>query len=167
MIIQKELSDISLHITEPEYRQRPELSYSTLSTYETLGFTGLDHLFDKKESPSLTLGSVVDSMLTGGMDEFENLYTVLDLNITDSGAAICKTLAGQHLPFGSFHTCNDKNKRYSCSAVCMPVSCMEFFHHDALCEQGRQYEAYRTSFRSTTGGTLITYGRKYSKSKRR
>jgi hypothetical protein len=102
MEILKELSDISLHITEPEYRQRPELSYSTLSTYQTLGFTGLDHLFDKKESPSLTLGSVCDSILTGGEDEFRSLYTVLDINVTDSGIDICKNLINQCLPFDTF-----------------------------------------------------------------
>jgi hypothetical protein len=102
MEILKELSDISLHITEPEYRQRPELSYSTLSTYETLGFTGLDHLFDKKESPSLTLGSVVDTILTGGEEEFKSLYTVLDINVTDSGIDICKNLVNQCLPFETF-----------------------------------------------------------------
>lgn len=100
--IQKELSQIALDITEPEYRQRPELSYSTLSTYETVGFTGLDHLFDRKESPSLTLGSVVDTMLTGGEDEFRSLYTVLDINVTDSGIDICKSLISQNLPFDNF-----------------------------------------------------------------
>ena len=79
MEIVKELSAISLPISEPEYRQMPELSYSTLSTYETLGFNGLDHLFDKKESPSLTLGSCVDSILTGGEEEFRSLYYVADI----------------------------------------------------------------------------------------
>ena len=79
MEIQKELSQIALDISEPEYRQMPELSYSTLSTYETLGFSGLDHLFDKKESPSLLLGSCVDSILTGGEDEFNRLYVVADI----------------------------------------------------------------------------------------
>lgn len=77
-MIEKELSEISLQITEPEYRQMPELSYSTLSNYESLGFSGLDHLFDKKESPSLLLGSIVDTCLTGGEDEFNSLYFVAD-----------------------------------------------------------------------------------------
>ena len=102
MEIQKELSSIALDITEPEYRQRPELSYSTLSTYEKTGFDGLDHLFDKKESPSLLLGSVVDTILTGGEDEFNSLYTVLDMNITDSGMDICKQLINMCLPFDTF-----------------------------------------------------------------
>ena len=79
MEILKELSAISLPITEPEYRQMPELSYSNLSTYESLGYNGLDHLFDKKESLSLTLGSAVDAIITGGEDEFNNLFLVADI----------------------------------------------------------------------------------------
>lgn len=79
MEIIKELSEISLHITEPEYRERPELSYSTLATYEKTGYNGLDHLFDKKESPSLLLGSIVDCCLTGGEDEFNSLFFVADI----------------------------------------------------------------------------------------
>ena len=102
MEIPKELSDISLNITEPEYRQRPELSYSTLSRYESLGFNGLDHLFDKLDTPSLTHGSIVDTLLTGGMDEFNELYTVLDINISDSGIDICKKLCS--LYGGCHHT---------------------------------------------------------------
>jgi len=102
MEIIKELSDISLRISEPEYRQRPELSYSTLSTYETLGFNGLDHLFDRKESPSLLLGSCVDSILTGGEDEFYNLYSVMDINITEGGMNTINQLLSMNLPFDTF-----------------------------------------------------------------
>lgn len=93
---QIELSDIAEKWTEPEYRQRPELSYSTLSTYESLGFDGLDHLFDKKESPSLTFGSVVDTLLTGGIEEFNNTFVVMNININDTGIAICKSLVAQY-----------------------------------------------------------------------
>lgn len=78
MEIVKELSSISLPITEPEYRQMPELSYSTLSTYETLGYNGLEHLFDKKESTSLTEGSMVDCLITGSIEEFEEQFYVAD-----------------------------------------------------------------------------------------
>lgn len=78
MEILKELSKIALNITEPEYRALPELSYSTLSTFESIGFNGLDHLFDRKESPSLTFGSCCDAILTGGEDEFNKLFFVAD-----------------------------------------------------------------------------------------
>ena len=79
MEIVKELKDISLDITEPEYRAMPELSYSNLSDYETLGYNGLDKLFDKKESPSLSFGSCCDAILTGGEDEFNKLFYVADI----------------------------------------------------------------------------------------
>ena len=83
MLIERELSEIAEKWTEPEYRARPELSYSTLSTYESLGYNGLDHLFDKKESSSLTLGSAVDAIITGGEDEFNRLFHVADINVSD------------------------------------------------------------------------------------
>lgn len=76
--IQKELKDISWQVPESVYREDPALSYSTLSTYESLGFNGLDHLFDKKETPSLTFGSMVDCYLTAGEQEFNDTYFVAD-----------------------------------------------------------------------------------------
>lgn len=102
MEITKELKDISLPITEPEYRQRPELSYSTLSRYESLGFDGLDHLFDKVESPSLLFGSCVDCITTDGMNAFNEQYTVLDINVTDGGKDVCKKLMELYPHFDVF-----------------------------------------------------------------
>ena len=90
--IEKELKDIAWNVSEETYRQDPALSYSTLSTYDKSGFNGLDHLFDKKESPSLTFGSVVDSILTGGEDEFHARFLVLDVSLTDGGKDVCNQL---------------------------------------------------------------------------
>ena len=103
MNITKELYDISWQVDEPTYRADPALSYSTLSTYEYLGFNGLDNLFDKKDTPSLTLGSVVDTIITGGTDEFNRLYAVIDINLTDGGMDTCKQLLSMHLPFNDFN----------------------------------------------------------------
>ena len=102
MEIVKELSEIAWNVPEKVYREDPALSYSTLATYERSGYDGLDHLFDRKESPSLLLGSLVDTALTGGEDEFNSLYTILDINVTDSGIDICKALLNQCLPFDTF-----------------------------------------------------------------
>ena len=101
--IEKELPDISWQVDEPVYRADPALSYSTLSTYEKTGFDGLAHLFDKKESPSLLLGSVVDTILTDGMDEFNRKFLVLDVNVTDGGIDVCRQLLsiGVHQPFNT------------------------------------------------------------------
>jgi len=92
-MLTKELKDIALPITEPEYRADPALSYSTLATYERGGFYAIKTLAEKKESTSLLLGSVVDCILTDGEDVFNDRFAVLDYNITDGGANVCKALA--------------------------------------------------------------------------
>lgn len=102
MDIVKELSSISLQIDEPTYRAMPELSYSTLSTYEKLGFDGLEHLFDKVDTPSLTFGSVVDSILTGGMEEFRERFLVVDFKVTDGGIDTVNKLLSMQLPYQKF-----------------------------------------------------------------
>lgn len=100
--MEKELKDISWLVPEDVYRADSALSYSTLSTFEKSGFDGLDHLFDKQESPSLLFGSVVDSLLTGGASEFNSRFIVRDINITESGIATCKALADMPSPYVSF-----------------------------------------------------------------
>lgn len=102
MLIQRELSELSWQVSEEVYRADPALSYSTLSTYESVGFNGLDHLFDRKESPSLTLGSCVDALITGGEDEFNARFAVIDVNITEGGMSTITQLLSMNLPFDTF-----------------------------------------------------------------
>lgn len=102
VIILKELPSISWQVDEPTYRKDPALSQSTLSTYERAGFDGLDHLFDHKETPSLTFGSAVDAILTGGSEEFNSRFLVLNINITDSGKDVINKLISMNLPYDSF-----------------------------------------------------------------
>jgi hypothetical protein len=105
MEIVKELSQIALDITEPQYREMPELSYSTLATYEKTGFNGLDHLFDKKESPSLTFGSAVDACLTGGEDEFYSLFYVADIpSIGDKEKLVADYLFMNYSQYGTMES---------------------------------------------------------------
>ena len=75
---EKSLKDISWQVPEEVYREDPALSYSALSTYERGGFNCLESLYDKKESPSLTFGSAVDALITGGQDEFNSKFIVAD-----------------------------------------------------------------------------------------
>lgn len=74
----KSLKDISWDVTEDQYRADSALSYSTLSRFNREGFDNLAHLFDKIESPSLLFGSVVDTLLTGTKEEFEERFFVAD-----------------------------------------------------------------------------------------
>ena len=81
----KNLYDISWQVTEPEYREDPALSYSTLAKFAREGFNKLDTLFDKVESPSLTFGGAVDALITGGQEEFDKNFMVADFEVpTDS-----------------------------------------------------------------------------------
>lgn len=70
---------ISWDVPESVYRSDPAYSYSTLAKFHREGFAGLDTLFDKVSTPSLTFGSVVDSLLTGGKAEFKDRFLVADV----------------------------------------------------------------------------------------
>lgn len=90
----KSLRDISWQVTESEYRKDPALSYSTLARYEREGFGSLEKLYDKVESPSLVFGSVVDTLMTGTPEEFDENFLVaqLDNSISDALVLITKRL---------------------------------------------------------------------------
>lgn len=78
----KSLYDISWQVDEPAYRADPALSYSTLAKYEREGFNNLDKLFDRIDTPSLTFGSAVDSIITGSQEEFDERFIVADFPST-------------------------------------------------------------------------------------
>lgn len=90
----KSLRDISWQVTEDIYRKDPALSYSTLARYEREGFNNLSTLFDRIESPSLTFGSIVDTLITGTEEEFNERFMVAQLEnpISDTLVTITNKL---------------------------------------------------------------------------
>ena len=99
--VNKSLKDLSWQVSEEEYRADPALSYSTLAKYEREGFNNLERLFDKINTPSLTFGSAVDSIITGGQEEFDERFMVAEFPSTpDSIIKIVKAL------FQSFSSSN-------------------------------------------------------------
>lgn len=93
----KSLKEISWDVSEEVYRADPALSYSTLAKFERTGFNELGHLFDKVSTPSLTFGSAVDSIITGGDEEFNNRFMVAEFPSTpDSIISIVKKLFELH-----------------------------------------------------------------------
>lgn len=91
--MRKSLKDISWQVPETEYRQDEAFSYSTLARFSREGFEKLDKLYDKLETPSLLFGSVVDTLLTGSLEEFEENFLVADLpELSDQLKNITKTL---------------------------------------------------------------------------
>lgn len=89
----KSLKEISWQVTEPEYRADDALSYSTLAKFAREGFDKLGSLFDKVETPSLTFGSAVDALITGGQEEFDKNFLVANFPaIKDSVEKVVKSL---------------------------------------------------------------------------
>ena len=73
------LYDISWKVDEPTYRADPALSYSTLAKYEREGrFNALSTLSEHIDTPSLTFGSMVDTLITGSEEEFQQQFIVVD-----------------------------------------------------------------------------------------
>lgn len=84
----KSLKEIALPIDEPTYRKMPELSYSMISRFQSVGFNR-DKLQESISSPSLTFGSAVDALITGGKEEFDNSFMVIDLPSIPESASNC------------------------------------------------------------------------------
>ena len=97
----KSFKDISWNVDEATYREDTALSYSTLARFEREGFNNLDKLFDKIETSSLTFGSAVDSIITGGKEEFDSRFLVAEFPpIPDSIIKVVKLLFSE---FGVTH----------------------------------------------------------------
>ena len=86
--MRKSLRDISLPITEQQYREDGAIHYSNLSDYCKGGFHCIERLGEKKESPSLQFGSIVDTLITGSPEEFETQYLVNDVSVDASDTLI-------------------------------------------------------------------------------
>lgn len=90
---EKSLKEISWQVPEETYRDDPSLSYSTLATFERSGFNGLPTLFDRKETASLTFGSAVDALITGGQQEFDAKFMIAEFpSLSDKALKIVKDL---------------------------------------------------------------------------
>ena len=84
----KSLKEIALQIDEPTYRKMPELSYSIISRFQSVGFD-IEKLQESLSSPSLVFGSAVDAIITGGQEEFDRNFMVVDLPNIPESASTC------------------------------------------------------------------------------
>lgn len=90
------LKEASLNLTEEEYRDLPELSYSSLSTFDREGYKCLATLFEPFSTPSLTFGSMVDCLITQP-EEFPKRYLVADIpSLSETMQAVAGYLLEEH-----------------------------------------------------------------------
>lgn len=77
--------DITWDVDEETYRADPSFHYSMLSRYAKEGFKCIKNIRDFSEkTPSLIFGSVVDCLITGGENEFNKRFYILDYKISDT-----------------------------------------------------------------------------------
>lgn len=99
---EKSLYDISWQVPEDEYRADEAYSYSTLAKFHREGFSKIDTLFESTSSPSLTFGSMVDTLLTDGKEAFDNRFFVASFPaVSSSIMEIVKSIA---IDLGSEYT---------------------------------------------------------------
>lgn len=114
----KSLKDISWQVPESVYRADDALSYSTLARFDREGFEKLDTLFDKLDTPSLLLGSLVDTLVTDGQEEYDNKYLVAEFpNAPDSIIQIVKTVFTNCSD--NFNSLEEVDDRYIMNAIDM------------------------------------------------
>ena len=89
MMNKKSLKEISWKVSEAKYRQDKSYSYSLLARYNNLGFSKIKDLFQEISSASLSFGSMVDTLLTEGIDKYNELYIPKDFDgVGDKTASI-------------------------------------------------------------------------------
>ena len=84
----KSLKEIALQIDEPTYRKMPELSYSIISRFQSVGFD-IEKLQERLSSQSFVFGSAIDAIITGGQEEFDRNFMVVDLPNLPETASNC------------------------------------------------------------------------------
>lgn len=77
MVTFKSIKNLSVNITEDEYRKMNAMHYSMLSRFIEGGFESIDHLDDPLSTPSLTFGKMVDLMISN-RSAFNDVYAIIE-----------------------------------------------------------------------------------------
>lgn len=95
----------NIPITESEYRQYPAFSYSLLSKFKKKGFAGLQSVFteETESTPSLLLGSIVDTLLTEGESAYNLKFCVGDSS-TEVSDTTQKAVSMLYTQFGTTYS---------------------------------------------------------------
>lgn len=156
-MIEKSFKSIFWDISEPEYRQDPALSQSSISAYEKGGFESIATLFEHKESAAFSFGSAVDCYITDGEKAFADKYFISDLpKMSPTAEPIVKEIYAQF--------CNSYTNIYNIpESELMPILSQAGYKGntnwgtkakcDAIRKDGAQY--YQTMFMAK-GKTILS-----------
>lgn len=88
----KTLEQLAWNVDEKTYRADKALSYSTIARFAKEGFHKLDSLFEPISTSSTVFGSIVDTLITGTQEEFENNFLISNLTLDDDTATIVRNI---------------------------------------------------------------------------
>jgi hypothetical protein len=113
----KSFSELSLNITEKEYRDLSYLSYSAIAKYEKGGFQVIPHLYDKQESDALLFGSVVDSLITEGPEGFSKKFAVAEFTLPSDTMMQIADILGERSSAETFDGVEDSDILAVCAEL--------------------------------------------------
>lgn len=87
-----DITKYSFNVSEEEYRNDPALSYSMIARYAREGFSCIPYLRERQESQSLTLGSMLDCLVTEGFEAYCNRYVATKFNQDNKSYIVLKNL---------------------------------------------------------------------------
>ena len=112
------IEDLTLKISESDYRKYPAYSQSLLGSYLRLGFDNIHKLEEPLVGSFLDYGSVVDVLLTGTKEEFDKQFIVLNMPELSSGLfKVCEYLLANYPNTKVFSEFTDMELSKACIAV--------------------------------------------------
>ena len=86
------IKDLFWDVPEVTYRQDTAISYSDISQYMQMGNGIVNHFREKKSSYGLSLGTVLDCLVTEGIQVFSEKYLLTDFNPENKGEQLVESI---------------------------------------------------------------------------
>lgn len=87
-----QFSDLFWKTDELTYRSDSAISYSDISQYMQMGKDIVNHFREKKSSYGLSLGTVLDCLITEGIQIFSEKYLLTDFNPENKGEQLIESI---------------------------------------------------------------------------
>ena len=87
-----DIKDLFWDVSEVTYRQDSAISYSDISQYMQMGKDIVNHFREKKSSYGLSLGTVLDCLITEGIQVFSEKYLLTDFNPENKGEQLVESI---------------------------------------------------------------------------
>jgi len=87
-----DITNLFWNVPEAIYRSDTAISYSDISQYMQMGKDIVNHFREKKSSYGLSLGTVLDCLITEGIQVFSEKYLLTDFNPDNKGEQLVESI---------------------------------------------------------------------------